>query len=293
MQGSVATQLRQGGEETDVRVRYDEADRDSIKKIENLTIISPLGSQIPLKQVVKISYDQGPIKINRENQLRVVSVTSNILDRDVGSVVGDIKEKLAGFDMPSGYFLEYGGSYEQMQDTFGTLAFALALGILLVYMVMASQFESLIHPFIVMFELPLAFIGVGLALFIAGESLSLPSFMGIIMLAGIVVNNAIVLIDYVNQLRKKGMSEFDALVEGGTTRLRPILITSITTILGMLPMALTRQEGSEMMRPMAIAVIGGLLASTLLTLVVIPVIYSLVEKFSKRAYKRFSSVINE
>jgi HAE1 family hydrophobic/amphiphilic exporter-1 len=293
MQGSIATQFRQGGEETDIRVRYDETYRDNLKKIEDLTIISPLGSQIPLKQVAKISYDQGPIKINREDQLRVVSVTSNILDRDVGSVVEDIKDKLEKFDMPSGYFIEYGGSYKQMQDTFGVLAFALALGVLLVYMVMASQFESLIHPFIVMFELPLTFIGIALALFVTGESLSLPSFIGVIMLAGIVVNNAIVLIDYTNQLRKKGMSEFDALVESGTNRLRPILITTITTILGMLPMALARQEGSEMMRPMALVVIGGLLVSTLLTLVVIPVIYSLVEKFSKRAYAKFGKVVNE
>ena len=293
MQGSIATQFRQGGEETDIRVRYDETYRDNLKKIEDLTIISPLGSQIPLKQVAKISYDQGPIKINREDQLRVVSVTSNILDRDVGSVVRDIKNKLEKFDIPSGYFIEYGGSYKQMQDTFSVLAFALALGVLLVYMVMASQFESLIHPFIVMFELPLTFIGIALALFVTGESLSLPSFMGVIMLAGIVVNNAIVLIDYTNQLRKKGMSEFDALIESGTNRLRPILITAITTILGMLPMALARQEGSEMMRPMALVVIGGLLVSTLLTLVVIPVIYSLVEKFSKRAYAKFGKVVNE
>ncbi len=293
MQGSIATQFRQGGEETDIRVRYNKADRDSIEKIENLTINSSFGGQILLKQVAKISYDQGPIKINRENQLRVASVTSNILDRDVGSVVGDIKDKLEKFDMPSGYFIEYGGSYKQMQDTFGTLALALALGVLLVYMVMASQFESLIHPFIVMFELPLAFIGVGLALFITGQSLSLPSFMGIIMLAGIVVNNAIVLVDYVNQLRKKGMSEFDALVEGGTTRLRPILITSITTLLGILPMALAKQEGSEMMRPMAIAVIGGLLVSTVLTLIVIPVVYSLVERFSRRVYVEFGKIGNK
>ena len=292
MQGVVATQLRQGGEETDIRIRYDKIYRDDIEQIENLTIITPFGSQIPLKQVAQVSENKGPIKINREDQLRVVAVTANVLDRDVGSVVKDIKTRLSDYDLPSGYFIEYGGSYKQMQDTFGTLGWALALGILLVYMVMASQFESLIHPFIVMFEMPLAFIGVGLALFVTGQTLSLPSFMGVIMLAGIVVNNAIVLIDYVNQLRKKGMSEFDALVAGGTTRLRPILITSITTILGMLPMALARQEGSEMMRPMAIAVIGGLLVSTLLTLVVIPVIYSLVEKFSKRAYVNFEKVIN-
>ena len=292
MQGVVATQLRQGGKETDIRVRYDKIYRNDIEQIENLTITTPFGSQIPLKQVARISKDEGPVKIIREDQLRVVAVMANVLDRDVGSVVKDIKTKLSDYNLPSGYFIEYGGSYKQMQDTFGILGWALALGILLVYMVMASQFESLIHPFIVMFEMPLAFIGVGLALFITGQTLSLPSFMGVIMLAGIVVNNAIVLIDYINQLRKKGMSKFDALIKGGTTRLRPILITSITTMLGMLPMALARQEGSEMMRPMAIAVIGGLLVSTLLTLVVIPVIYSLVEKFSKRAYVEFEKAIN-
>ncbi len=292
MQGMVATQLRQGGEETDIKIRYDKIYRDDVKQIKNFTITTPFGNQVPLKQVAKISKGEGPIKISREDQLRVVAITANVIGRDVGSAVKDIKTRLSNYELPSGYFIEYGGSYKQMQDTFATLGWALALGILLVYMVMASQFESLVHPFIVMFEMPLAFIGVGLALFITGQSLSLPSFMGVIMLAGIVVNNAIVLIDYVNQLRKKGMNKFDALVKGGTTRLRPILITSITTILGMLPMALARQEGAEMMRPMAIAVIGGLLVSTLLTLVVIPVIYSLVEKFSKKIYVRAERIIN-
>jgi len=198
---------------------------------------------------------------------------------------------LADQPLPTGYFIEYGGSYKQMQDAFKTLSGALILAILLVYMVMASQFESLIYPFIVMSEIPLAFIGIGLALFITGQTLSLPSFMGIIMLAGIVVNNAIVLIDYVNQLRKKGMDIFNALIEGGVTRFRPILITSLTTVFGMLPMALAQQEGSEMMRPMAIAVIGGLLVSTALTLVVIPVIYSAAESISRRATVKISNVL--
>jgi len=291
MQGRVATQLRQGGEETDIRVRYAENYRDNLQNIENLTIINPLGQQIPLKQIATISKGNSPIKINREDQLRVVSVTANVIDRDVGSVVEDIQKELENETLPQGYFIEYGGSYKQMQDTFTTLGLALLLGILLVYMVMAAQFESLIYPFIVMFELPLAFIGVGLALFITGQTLSLPSFMGVIMLAGIVVNNAIVLIDYVNQLRERGMSKFDALVKGGITRLRPILITSITTILGMLPMALATGEGSEMMKPMAIAVIGGLLVATILTLVVIPVIYSLVDKFSFHGKKYINNII--
>ena len=292
MRGTVATQFRQEGEETDIRVRLGEEYRDSLDHIQNLNITSSLGQQIALDQVVTISRTEGPTKIERENQIRTASVTANVLDRDVGSVAEEIQERLENKQLPAGYSIEYGGSYKQMKETFSTLGLALLLAILLVYMVMASQFESLVHPFIVMFELPLAFIGVGLALFLTGQSLSLPSFIGVIMLSGIVVNNAIVLIDYVNQLRAKGLSEFDALLEGGVVRLRPILITTITTILGMLPLALARSEGSEMMRPMAIAVIGGLLVSSILTLVVIPVIYSLVEKFSRRAYNRVGRIIN-
>jgi HAE1 family hydrophobic/amphiphilic exporter-1 len=278
VQGQVATYLRSGGEEIDIRVRYRAQDRDQLNKIKNISILSPSGAIVNLADVAQITLAQGPVKINRENHLRVVSVTANTLDRDVGSVVNDIKSKLADYQMPSGYFLEYGGAYKQMKESFSTLALALLIGILLVYMVMASQFESLLYPFIVMFEIPLAFIGVGLALFLTRQSLSIPSFMGIIMLGGIVVNNAIVLIDYVNQLRRQGMDKMSALIKGGTTRLRPILITSLTTILGMIPMALSQQEGAEMMRPMAVAVIGGLFVSTALTLVVIPVVYSLVDR---------------
>jgi len=282
MQGVVATKLRQAGEEIDIRVRYRPEYRQDIEDIKRITIFSPLGKPILLGQVAEISKKQGPVKINREDQSRVVLVTANTVGRDIGSVVKDIKKELADYSLPVGYFIEYGGSYKQMKDSFKVLTGALILAILLVYMVMASQFESLVYPFIVMFEIPLAFIGVGWALFITRQTLSLTSFMGIIMLAGIVVNNAIVLIDYVNQLRKKGMDTLNALIEGGTTRLRPILITSLTTIFGMLPMALSFQEGSEMMRPMAITVIGGLLVSMMLTLVVIPVIYGLVESISHR-----------
>ncbi len=282
MQGVVATKLRRAGEEIDIRVRYRPEYRQDIEDIKRITIFSPLGKPILLGQVAEISKKQGPVKIDREDQSRVVLVTANVVDRDIGSIVKDIKKELADYSLPTGYFIEYGGSYKQMQDSFKVLTGALILAILLVYMVMASQFESLVYPFIVMFEIPLAFIGVGWALFITRQTLSLTSFMGIIMLAGIVVNNAIVLIDYVNQLRKKGMDTLNALIEGGTTRLRPILITSLTTIFGILPMALSQQEGSEMMRPMAITVIGGLLVSMMLTLVVIPVIYGLVESISHR-----------
>jgi len=288
MQGIVATQLRQGGEETDIRVRYAEDYRSDIKDIENLTIVSPVGVQIPLKQVARISKGTGPVKIDRENHLRIVSVSANVVDKDIGNVVKDIKAELINEQIPEGYFIEYGGSYKQMQDTFKTLGAALLLAILLIYMVMASQFESLVHPFIVMFELPLAFIGVALALLLTGENFSLPSMMGVIILAGIVVNNAIVLIDYVNQLRSRGVKKHEALIQAGTTRLRPIVITSATTILGMLPMALAAGEGAEMMRPMAVTVVGGLIISTVLTLIVIPVIYSLTENLSQKVLNKLS-----
>jgi len=290
MQGVVATKLRQAGEEVDIRVRYRPEYRQDIEDIKRITIFSPLGKPILLGQVAEISKKQGPVKIDREDQSRVVLVTANVAGRDVGSIVKDIKKELADYSLPVGYFIEYGGSYKQMQDSFKVLTGALILAILLVYMVMASQFESLVYPFIVMFEIPLAFIGVGLALFITGQTLSLSSFIGIIMLAGIVVNNAIVLIDYVNQLRKKGMDTLNALIEGGTTRLRPILITSLTTLFGMLPMALSQQEGSEMMRPMAITVIGGLLVSTILTLVIIPVTYNVVEDIFRRPTVKINDV---
>jgi len=290
MQGVVATKLRQAGEEIDIRVRYRPKYRQDIEDVKRITIFSPLGKPILLGQVAEISKKQGPVKIDREDQSRVVLVTANVVDRDVGSIVKDIKKELADYSLPTGYFIEYGGSYKQMQDSFKVLTGALILAILLVYMVMASQFESLVYPFIVMFEIPLAFIGVGLALFITRQTLSLSSFIGIIMLAGIVVNNAIVLIDYVNQLRKKGMDTLNALIEGGTTRLRPILITSLTTIFGMLPMALSQQEGSEMMKPMAITVIGGLLVSTILTLVIIPVTYNVVEDIFRRPTVKINDV---
>ena len=293
MQGVVATKLRQDGEEIDIRVRYNPKYRQNIEDIKRITIFSSLGKPILLEQVAKISKKRGPVKIDREDQSRVVLVTANAVGRDIGSIIKDIKKELSDYSLPTGYFIEYGGSYKQMRESFKTLSGALILAILLVYMVMASQFESLVYPLIVMFEIPLAFIGVGWALFVAHQTLSLPSFIGIIMLAGIVVNNAIVLIDYVNQLRKKGMDTLNALIEGGTTRLRPILITSLTTIFGMLPMALSQQEGSEMMRPMAITVIGGLLVSMILTLVVIPVVYSVVDDIFSGKDRKISSIFRE
>lgn len=219
--------------------------------------------------------------------MRKISVTANIAGRDLGSVVKDIKARLADLEkqLPAGYFIEYGGAYEQMIDAFKVLAAAFALALLLVYMVMASQFEHFLHPFVIMFTIPLAIIGVVFGLLIAGKPVSLPALIGVILLAGIAVNNGIVMIDYINQLIRKGLDRREAVIKGAVTRLRPVLLTALTTILGMLPMAISRSSGSEFRSPMAVAVVGGLITTTFLTLFIIPIIYSLINKISFRDYQ--------
>jgi len=278
--GRVATQYREESEEIDIRVRFDEKFRDTLDAIRNIPIVTPLKTMARLDQVASISRSEGPIKITRENQARVVTVSANITGRDLGSVVRDIKKRMADVQkgLPSGYFLEIGGQYEQMTDAFKIMAAAFALATLLVYMIMASQFESFLHPFIIMFTIPLAVIGVILALLVSGQPISLPALIGVIILAGIAVNNAIVMIDYINQLKRRGIEKGEAILQGCVTRLRPVLITALTTIAGMLPMAISTSEGSEMRAPMAITVVGGLIATTFLTLFIIPIIYSFFDK---------------
>ncbi len=278
--GKVATRYREGSDEIDVRLRFQEKYRDSLDEVRSIPLRTASGQTVYLEQVSDISMSEGPISINRENQARRVSVTANISGRDLGSVVRDIKGRLAGFDraLPPGYFLEYSGAYEQMTDAFLILAGAFALAILLVYMVMASQFEHFGHPFIIMFTVPLGIIGVILGLAVTGRTLNLAAMIGVIILAGIAVNNGIVMIDYINQLIKRGVDRREAVLQGATTRLRAVLLTALTTVLGTLPMAFSRSSGSEFRSPMGIAIASGLTATTLLTLFVLPVIYSLFNK---------------
>jgi len=280
--GKVATRFREGDEEVDIRVQFKEKFRDNLDDIKNIPILTPLNIMVRLDQVASISKDEGPIQITRENQAREVTVTANIAGRDLGSVVKDIKKRIAGIErgLPLGYFTEFGGQYEQMQEAFLIMAAAFALATLLVYMIMASQFESFRHPFVIMFTIPLAIIGVILALLLTGRPVSLPVLIGFIMLGGIAVNNGIVMVDYANQLKRRGIEKKEAILQACSVRLRPVLITAFTTILGMMPMALSVSEGAEMRAPMAITVIGGLVATTLLTLFVIPIILSLVEGVS-------------
>ncbi len=278
--GKVATRFREGNEEIDIRVQLNKRFRDSLEDIKSIPILTPLNNTVSLEQVATITKGEGPIRINRENQARVITVTANIAGRDLGSIVSDIKGRIADIErgLPSGYFTEFGGQFEQMQEAFLIMAGAFALATLLVYMIMASQFESFSHPFVIMFTIPLAIIGVILALLITGRPVSLPVLIGFIMLAGISVNNGIVMVDYINQLKRRGMEKKEAILQACTVRLRPVLITAFTTILGMLPMALSISEGAEFRAPMAVTVVGGLVATTLLTLFIIPIIYSLVDR---------------
>jgi len=278
--GIVAGRYRIGGDEYDLRVRLQDIDRNSVSDISNINISSPLGPQIPLYQVAEIGYGKGPVEITREDQERKVTVKGNYFGRDLGSIVDDIKEKVARISLPEGYFVKFGGRYQDMQEAFASLAWSLLIAIMLVYMIMAAQFESLVTPFVIMFTVPLAYIGVVFGLYGFGKTLSVPALMGVLILTGIVVNNAIVMIDYINRLKKSGIEFGAAIVEGAAVRVRPILVTAITTILGMLPMALSHTEGAELRSPMAVAVASGLLFSTFLTLFIIPIVYSIVNRVS-------------
>jgi HAE1 family hydrophobic/amphiphilic exporter-1 len=280
--GQVATRYRERGEEFDIRVRFREEFRTTIAQIGQIPILTPLGRSIALDQVADIGAGTGPVRIQREDQSRRVSITGTILGRDLGGVVKDVKARLVDIErgLPAGYFIEIGGSYEQMTDAFVILGGVFALALLLVYMVMASQFESFLHPFIIMFTIPLCVIGVVAGLLIAGQPVNLPVGIGLILLAGVAVNNAIVMIDYTNQLRKRGMEKKEAILQGSVTRLRPVLLTALTTVLGTFPMAFSSTAGAEMRNPLAITLLGGLMATTLLTLFVIPIMYSLFERVS-------------
>lgn len=292
--GQIATRYREAGDEIDVRVRFKSEFRDTIQAVSTIPILTPAGSSITLDQVADVQSGQGPIQITRENQTRRVSVTANIAERDLGSVVRDVKARIVPIEkgLPAGYFLEFGGSYESMNEAFVTLAGVFALAILLIYMVMASQFESLKHPFIILFTIPLCLIGIVLGLLIAGRTISMPVMIGMIILAGVAVNNAIVMIDYTNQLWRGGMDKRKAILEGSITRLRPVLLTALTTILGTFPMAITASSGSGMLNPLGITLLGGLTATTLLTLFVIPVVYSLFEKVRFREEKAKAGLLS-
>lgn len=270
---------REGGDAYRILVQDREAEFRPLEEILDLTLTNRMGVPVVLRNVVHVEPAQGPAIIERKNQERIITVTANFTGRDMGSVIADIRERLRDLPLPPGFDIVFGGDYEEQQKSFRELLFSLILAVILVYMVMACQFESLRDPFVVMFSVPLAAIGVVWILFLTKTTFNIQSFIGCIMLAGIVVNNAILLVDHTNLLRHRDqMALREAIEEAGRRRLRPILMTALTTCLGLFPLALGLGEGGETQAPMARAVIGGLLVSTLITLVVVPVVYAIFER---------------
>lgn len=278
VRGEVATRYTWRDKKIDVLVRSVDTRDSSLMEIENLIVNPESGRPVPLKAVAEIQLALGPAEIRRSNQSRVAIVSANLAFGDLATATEEVRQVLAGLPISAGNTASIAGQSAEMQDSFQSMVFTLALAVFLVYLVMASQFESLIHPFVILFTIPLALVGAVWALWITGTTVSVVAFIGLIMLAGIVVNNAIVLVDLINQLRRAGQELGEAIIEAGRARLRPILMTTLTTTLGLLPMALGFGEGSEVRAPMAITVIGGLVVSTLLTLLVIPVVYSLLDR---------------
>lgn len=271
---SKVTSFTVEGRTYDVTAFNSSTNQPTLYDLDNINIFTQNGQKVALSDIATMTRTQGYESINRSNQSRIMTISANLDNRSLGRVVSDMEKSLEGYKLPDGYSISFGGESEQMKEAFSNLLLALVLSIALVYMVMASQFESLLSPFIIMFTVPLAFVGALIALYIFNISISIPAMIGFVVLTGIIVNNGIVLVDLINRLKSEGKSTYDAILMAGPTRLQPILMTALTTILGLLPMAMGIGEGAELQLPLAITVCGGLVFSTSLTLIVIPVVYS-------------------
>lgn len=279
--GKQVSKYREHGDEYDIFLRLRGQDRSLIEDLRNLTVTALDGRQVRLDGIAEIEETLGPLEINRKQQQRLISVGARVFGRPLGDVANEIERKLKELNIPRWVTVQWGGFVKEQKSSFKWLSMALVLAIILVYMVMASQFESFIHPFVIMLSVPFALVGCVVALYLSGYPLAVMPFVGIIMVVGIVVNNAIVLVDYTNVLRARGLEIEDAVRQAGATRLRPVLMTALTTIGGMVPLALSTGEGSEAWRPLGATVIGGLLLSTLVTLVLVPVVYSIAESLRR------------
>lgn len=273
--GLTMTYFREEGDEYDIRVRYDERSRQSIEDVENIMIYNPMGVGVRVRDLGKVIEDSSLPEIERKDRQRIVTVTGSIYNRALSDVAEDVGSVISSMDVPMGIQMEIGGSVEDQEEAFGDLTMLIVIVILLVYIVMASQFESLTYPFIILLSIPFAFMGSLLLLAITGQPLGIMGLIGLVMLVGMVVKNGIVLVDYINLNRERGMSIITAVVHGGKSRLRPVLMTTFTTILGMIPLAIGTGQGSEMWQTLGISIIGGMAFSTVVTLVLIPVLYAI------------------
>jgi HAE1 family hydrophobic/amphiphilic exporter-1 len=277
--GTQASYFREGGNQYRILVRLSEEDRRNLDDLLDLTVVNNRGEPVILRNTVVTLPQEGPVLIERKDQERIITVSANFTGRDMGSVISDIRNRLRSVPVPKDFAILFGGDYEEQQKAFRELMLGLVLAIILIYLVMAGQFESLRDPFVVLFSIPMAITGIVVIMILTRTIFSMQAFIGCIMLAGIVVNNAIILVDYTNRLRREhGMDLIPAIEAAGARRLRPILMTASTTILGLLPLSLGLGEGGEAQAPLARVVIGGLISSTLITLVLIPVVYSIFEQ---------------
>jgi HAE1 family hydrophobic/amphiphilic exporter-1 len=277
VRGEKASKFKELEKKYDILVRLEQESRENIDSLLDEQI-PHRGTLIPLRELVSYRIVKGPKEIRREDQQREVLLTANLRGIKISQVVPQIQEKIDALNLPPGYRIVFGGEQEEMSKSFRSLVFAFSLAVLLVYMIMAAQFESLKHPFLILFTLPMGLTGAVWALFITGQTLNVISIIGMVVLAGIVVNDAIVKIDYTNQLRKRGFDLREAIMEASRVRLRPILMTTVTTASGLFPMSLGLGRGSELQQPLAISVIGGLILATFLTLILIPLAYDLAEE---------------
>ena len=294
--GTVVSQFRERGYEYDIRVRYGEDYRQSITDIENINLYTPTGEALRVKEIATVNLESSLPEIERQNRERVVTVTGSIYKRALSEIINDVNRDLADISLPSGVDVELAGTYEDQQEAFADLFILLMISVILVYIVMASQFESFTYPLIIMISIPFSFTGSILSLLMFGHPLNVMGIIGGIMLIGIVVKNGIILIEYINVNRDRGLSIQYSVVDAGRSRLRPVLMTAATTGLGMLPLALALGQGSEFWQTMGISVIGGLLLSTVLTLVVVPTLYAIfamrgvlnTRKKHKRIYSKYA-----
>jgi HAE1 family hydrophobic/amphiphilic exporter-1 len=285
--GTTVTWYREGGTEIDVVVRYQPEKLVHVNDLHNLMLNTPFGTTIPLSEVADIVVEQGPTAITTQNQRQYITISADFIDTDLNSATREIEALLDEYIFPGDMTYEFGGAFEMMTESFAALGIALVLGFVLLYMVMASQFESIAYPSTILFSIPVAWTAGLFGVFIMGDNISIVSFIGLILLMGIVTNNGIVMVDYINTKRREGMQSFDAIVFAAKVRLRPILMTSITTVIGLMPMMFASGEGAEMQRPLGVIIVFGLSFSTLITLVLIPVMYSLLHGFRKWFFAKF------
>jgi hydrophobic/amphiphilic exporter-1 (mainly G- bacteria), HAE1 family len=285
MNGMTASLFREDGEEYKIKVRYDRAHRQSIEDIENIMIYNQSGKAIRLNEVAKVVEKFSPPSIERQDRERIVKVSATLYGETLDKATKNLQSKIDKMQIPSNIGVQIGGTLEEQQESFADMGLLAALIIMLVYFVMAAQFESLRYPFIIMFSIPFALTGVLIALFITGGTINMMSAIGSIMLIGIVVKNGIVLVDYINLNRERGMGITSAVINGGKSRLRPVLMTTATTVLGMIPMAIGFGEGAELWQPMGVVIVGGLTVSTLITLILIPTLYCVFASREVKTYR--------